>query len=68
MSVAKVIEITAESPESWEAAAQKAVSEASKTIDNIKSLYVKDMIAVTEGGRISKYRIIAKVTFMLQDS
>jgi len=66
MSVAKVIELTAESSESWEAAAQEAVKEASKTIDNIKSLYVKDMLAVTDGDEITSYRVNAKVTFMVK--
>lgn len=68
MSVAKVIEITAESTESWEAAAQEAVKEASQTIDNIKSLYVKDMLAVTEDDRIISYRVNAKITFMVKGS
>lgn len=66
MSVAKVIEITAESTESWEAAAQEAVKEASKTIDNIKSLYVKEMQAVTEGDKIVRYRVNAKITFVVK--
>ena len=66
MSVAKVIELTAESSESWEAAAQEAVKEASKTIDNIKSLYVKDMLAGTDGDEITSYLVNAKVTFMVK--
>jgi hypothetical protein len=68
MSVAKVIEVTAESTESWEAAAQEAVQEASKTIENIKSLYVKEMLAVTEGDQIVKYRVNAKITFLVKGS
>lgn len=68
MSVAKVIEVTAESTESWEAAAQEAVKEAAKTIDDIKSLYVKEMLAVTEGDQIVKYRVNAKITFMVKGS
>lgn len=68
MSVAKVIEVTAESTESWEAAAQEAVKEAAKTIDNIRSLYVKEMLAVTEGDEIVKYRVNAKITFMVKGS
>ncbi len=67
MSTIKVIEIITESTESWEAAAQEAVATASKTIDNIKSVYVKDFQAIVEGNKIKKYRVNAKVSFLLND-
>jgi flavin-binding protein dodecin len=38
--IVKVIELMSESPKSWEEAAQNAVSEASKTLRNIRSIYV----------------------------
>ncbi|WP_300363542.1 dodecin family protein, partial [Hydrogenimonas sp.] len=45
MSVVKVIEVIAQSKKSWEDAAANAVSEASKSVDNIKSIYIQDMSA-----------------------
>ena len=64
-SIAKVIEIISESDESWDGAVQNALTEASKTVDNIKSIWVENMTAVVEGGRIVRYRLNAKVTFIV---
>ena len=64
--VVKVIELLSQSPTSWEAAAQGAVTEASKTLRNIRSIYVKEFEAAVENGKITEYRINAKVTFDLE--
>ena len=65
MSMVKVIEVIAESKKSWDKAAENAVKEASSSVRNIKSLYVQEMQAVVEDGKISKYRLNAKITFVL---
>jgi len=67
MAVAKVIEIMAESDTGWEDAARKAVAETSETVRNIKSLWVDGMQALVEGDRIVKYRLNAKITFVVRD-
>jgi flavin-binding protein dodecin len=64
--VVKVIELLSQSPKSWEDAAQGAVNEASKTLRNIRSIYVKEMTAEVENGKISNYRVNAKVSFDLE--
>jgi dodecin len=64
--VVKVIELLSQSSKGWEDAAQSAVAEASKTLRNIRSIYVKEMTAEVENGKISNYRINAKVTFDLE--
>lgn len=56
----------AESEESWEAAAQKAVSDASETLRGVASIYIKEMEAKVEDGQITRYRINAKVTFEIE--
>lgn len=66
MAVLKVIEVLAESEDSWEEAARTAVTRASKTVRDIRSIYIKDMEAKVEKGRISLYRINAKITFALE--
>lgn len=68
MAVVKVIEILAESPTSWDEAAQQAVREASQTLRNIKSVYVKEMTAAVEDGRITSYRLNLKVSFQVAKS
>jgi flavin-binding protein dodecin len=64
--VVKVIELMSESPKSWEDAAQSAIREASRTLRNIRSLYVKDMTASVENGRVTSYRLSSKVTLELE--
>lgn len=67
MSVVKIIEVLAESNKSWEDATQQALVEASKTVHDIQNIYVKDFKAIVDDGKISKYRVIAKVSFLLTD-
>jgi hypothetical protein len=64
--VVKVIELMSQSPKSWEDAAQDAVNEATKTLRKIRSIYVKEFTAEVDGGKITNYRINAKVTFDLE--
>ena len=63
MSVLKVIEVLANSSSSWDDAAQQAVDEASKSVKNIKSVYVNELNARVENNKIVEYRINAKITF-----
>ena len=42
MAVVKVIELLSQSEKSWEDATQLAIDEASKSVKNIKTVYVKD--------------------------
>jgi len=63
--IVKVIEILAQSEKSWEDAAKKAVKKASKSVDNIKSINIQNMNAKVEKGKIVKYRINAKISFVI---
>jgi hypothetical protein len=67
MSLVKVIEVIAESGESWEDAAAHALMHASKTVRGIRTLYVQEMQAIVENNKIAKYRVNAKITFVLED-
>lgn len=67
MSMLKVIEVLAESDKSWEDAAQTAVDNAAKSVRGIKSIYLKNIEASVENGKISKYRLNAKISFLLED-
>jgi flavin-binding protein dodecin len=66
MSVLKVIEIMANSPESWEDAAQKAVDEATKSVKHIQSVWVKDQSCHVENGKIKEFRVNVKITFTVE--
>ena len=65
MSVAKHIEITADSADSFEAAVQAGITKASETVKGIKSAWVKDQQVMVSDGRVTVYRVIMKVTFVL---
>ena len=66
MSVAKVIEILAQSDKSWEDAAQNAVTAASRSVRNIKTVYVENMQAIVEGDKITGYRVNTKISFIVE--
>lgn len=63
MAILKVIEVLSNSNKSWEDATAKAVKEASKTVKNIKSVYVQDQSAVVENGEVKEFRVNLKLTF-----
>ena len=63
MAVLKVIEVLSNSDKSCEDATKKAVIEASKTVKNIKSVYVQDQSAVVKDGEVSEFRVNLKLTF-----
>ena len=67
MSMLKVIEVLAESDKSWEDAAQYAVDKANDSVRNVRSIYIKNFEAKVEKGKIKKYRINAKISFVLDD-
>ena len=67
MAIVKVIEVIASSNKGIDDALQSAVSEASKTIHNIDSVYVKDIKAHVKDGKISSYGLICKISFRLDD-
>ncbi len=66
MAILKVIEVMSQSPNSWEDAAQQAVTEASKTLKNIRSVYIHEQTAVVADNRITEYRVNVKLTFEIE--
>ena len=64
-NVLKVIEVLAESPKSWEDAANEALKKASKTLKNIRSIYIKEFEVKVDRNKITQYRVNAKITFLL---
>lgn len=67
MSVAKVIEINAESPVSFEDAVKIGIERAVKTLNGVQGAWIKEQKIVVEGSRIKAYRVDMKVTFLLED-
>ena len=67
MSVAKVIEVTAESPESFDSAIAEGIRRAGKTVDGIQSAWIKSQSIELKNNRPSMYRVALKVTFLLKE-
>lgn len=67
MSVARVTEISATSPSSFDDAVRKGIERAAKTLRNVKSAWVKDMNVMIDNGRITAFKVNLAVTFILDD-
>ena len=67
MSIARVTEISASSPKSFEDAMKEGVERATKTLRNVKSAWIKDQQIEVENGKITDYKVLLKVTFILDD-
>lgn len=67
MSVAKVIEISANSSESFEDAIRQGIERAEKSVRNVRGAWIAEQKVDVENGRIVDYRVDLKVTFLLDD-
>jgi flavin-binding protein dodecin len=68
MSIAKVSEIIASSPKSFDDAIKAGVARAQKTLKNVKSAWVENQQVKLDGkGQITEYRVQLKITFVLEE-
>lgn len=67
MSVARITEIIAASDKSFEDAVEKGIARASKTLKNVKGAWVEDQKVDCQDGKITQFRVVLKVTFVLED-
>ncbi|MDP9310377.1 MAG: dodecin family protein [Chloroflexota bacterium] len=68
MSVARVIEISATSEQSFEDAIQQGIDRANKTLRNVQGAWIKEQEVQINDGRIVGYKVNMQVTFVLDDS
>ncbi len=67
MSIARTTEISASSKKSFEDAVRKGVKRFSKTIKNVEGAWIKEQKVVVKDGEVEEYRVVMKVTFVLED-
>ena len=67
MSLARVIELSATSDQSFEDAINAAVNRATSTLRNVEGAWVKDMNVLIEDGNITGYKVNMAITFVLED-
>ena len=66
MPVVKILELIGSSPKGWTEAAQNAVTEAAKTVKNIKGVHVKRCTAKVEDNKIVEYNANVKISFIVK--
>jgi len=66
MSVARVTELSASSSKSFEDAVENGIKRANETLENIEGAWIQDLKVTCKGGKIDKYRVNMKVTFVLR--
>jgi dodecin len=67
MSIAKITEISATSDKSFDDAVAEGIARANKTLKNITGAWVNEMKVDCKDGKITRYRVNMKVTFVLED-
>jgi flavin-binding protein dodecin len=67
MSVAKITEIQSSSTKSFDDAIKAGIARADKTLRNLTGAWIKSQKVIIEKGKITEYRVLMKVSFVLQD-
>jgi dodecin len=67
MAIVKMIELLAQSSESWEEATRQAVERASRSLRNIRSVWVKEFEAAVDANKVTQFRVILKISFQLEE-
>ncbi len=65
MPIVKVIEVIAYSEKGVDDAIRVAVAEASKTVRNIDSVFVKDIKVHVKDGKVTTFGVICKISFRI---
>jgi flavin-binding protein dodecin len=66
MSVAKVVEVSASSPTSFEDAVKNGIEKAGETLRGIKGAWVSEEKVDVEAGKITAYRVTLRIWFVLE--
>jgi dodecin len=66
MPVARVTEISATSPQSFEDAIRQGLDRATKTLRGVTSAWIKDQRVKLDNGRVAEYQVNMEVTFILE--
>jgi dodecin len=67
MTVARITEISSVSDKSFQDAIVQGVERANKTLKNVKGAWVKDQEVNIDNGKVTGYKVILKVTFVLSE-
>ena len=65
MAIAKITELQSSSKKSFDDAVRVGVSRADKTLRNLTGAWVKSQKVKVEKGKVTEYRVVLKVSFLL---
>jgi flavin-binding protein dodecin len=66
MTVARITEISSISTKSFEDAVVQGIDRANNTLKNVKGAWIKDQEVTVDNGKVSGYKVILKITFVLE--
>lgn len=66
MSVAKIVEVSASSPTSFEEAVKTGIEKASESLRNIKGAWVSEEKVDVENGKVVAFRVTLRISFVLE--
>lgn len=66
MAIAKVIEVISSSTAGFEDAVSSGIAKAAETVDNIEGAWVKDTKVTVKNGKVSEWRVILAITFIVR--
>jgi dodecin len=67
MSIARVTEISATSPNSFDDAVKQGIERANQSLRNVQSAWVKEQTVKVTNGKVENYRVNMMITFVLDD-
>ena len=67
MSIAKITEVTAQSPDGFDQAIRHGIERINQSLRNVQSVWIKDQEIVLHDGSVRAYRVTMKITFVLED-
>ena len=67
MSVARITEISSSSDKNFEDAIEQGIARATQTLHGIRSAWIKEQEVQVENRKIASYKVIMKITFVLDE-
>ena len=67
MTIARITEVISTSSISFDDAIKKGIERAARTLDNVDGAWVQDQKVTVENGKIAKFDVTLKITFVLND-
>lgn len=66
MTIAKIIEISSDSSVGFQDAIESGIKRAERTVKNVKGAWISEQKLTVDGGTITSYRVIMRVSFELE--